>query len=486
MARTPEAAQLPRLDLADRQRSRAGRGLSLPTLALLGLSAAWIGLAAARLTTGDPDAFGPVLVPVAGFAIVAALAQAAQRRHPEEPYLRRWLLIGCVVKLVASVARWAVLTYGYDSGGDATRYSQEGAALARSYLFGDPAPHIVGSDATAFVSRFTGWVYTILGPHMLVGFMVFGLLAFLGTYCWYRAITTAIPFVHRRAYLIALMIVPSVVFWPSSIGKESLMQLGLGVMALGTAHVLTRRLVLGSALLALAGWLVYTVRPHLVAIAMASLAIAYVLGRRERLGYQPFAFLLRGIGYAVVVAITIVALQSAAAFLQIEDFSSSTLETRLEEQTERTQQGGSSFDPGDSSLSPLRLPVGFVMVAFRPFPFEADSSLMLLASFEGMVLAGLFVARWRAVAASLRNVRSHPFLLYCWGLLAAYSFAFSSFANFGLLARQRSLVIPALLAVIAVDPAAAARARKRAGHGTAAAALPSPLATASAEPGPGW
>jgi hypothetical protein len=42
-------------------------------------------------------------------------------------------------------------------------------------------------------------------------------------------------------------------------------------------------------------------------------------------------------------------------------------------------------------------------------------------------------------------------------LLLLYSMTFSSFANFGLLNRQRSLVLPALYALIALEPALASR-----------------------------
>jgi hypothetical protein len=42
--------------------------------------------------------------------------------------------------------------------------------------------------------------------------------------------------------------------------------------------------------------------------------------------------------------------------------------------------------------------------------------------------------------------------LFCWVFTAIYAMAFSSFSNFGLLVRQRSLVLPALYVLVAVDP----------------------------------
>jgi hypothetical protein len=57
-----------------------------------------------------------------------------------------------------------------------------------------------------------------------------------------------------------------------------------------------------------------------------------------------------------------------------------------------------------------------------------------------------------SIKYAARSWRTEPFLLYCWVLLVLYSMAYSSFANFGLLNRQRSLVLPALYALIAVEP----------------------------------
>ena len=56
-----------------------------------------------------------------------------------------------------------------------------------------------------------------------------------------------------------------------------------------------------------------------------------------------------------------------------------------------------------------------------------------------------------ALAVSLRHLRTVPFLLYCWTLTILYSVFFQAFANFGLLVRQRSLVLPALYVLLCLD-----------------------------------
>ncbi|TMK18682.1 MAG: hypothetical protein E6G68_06830 [Actinobacteria bacterium] len=68
-----------------------------------------------------------------------------------------------------------------------------------------------------------------------------------------------------------------------------------------------------------------------------------------------------------------------------------------------------------------------------------------------MVLLGLTCFRIRSVYASFRSARKEPFLLLCFVYLGLFVVAFSTFANFGLLARERSQALPFLFVLLAVD-----------------------------------
>ena len=85
---------------------------------------------------------------------------------------------------------------------------------------------------------------------------------------------------------------------------------------------------------------------------------------------------------------------------------------------------------------------------------EVDSILAtfgLLFAIQGVALAAFIIWRRKSIAISLRHVRTVPFLLYCWILTVLYSVTFSAFANFGLLDRQRALVLPALYVLLCLD-----------------------------------
>src|SRR5262249_2459172 len=158
-----------------------------------------------------------------GIAAAAAAGPYLQRRHPNEPWLARVLFWGMVAKLLATFLRYYSLVDSYGKVGDATEYDQYG----RAYVAGT-AKHLPDLHKTNFIRWFTAMVYVHFGVDIIVGFLVFGLIAFVGSYFWYRATVEAVPFLDKRLYALLVFFAPSVVFWPASIGKEALMQFAMG------------------------------------------------------------------------------------------------------------------------------------------------------------------------------------------------------------------------------------------------------------------
>jgi hypothetical protein len=400
-------------------------------------------------------AIGRILIPAAGILAAIAFGQVLARRHPDEPWLPSLLVAGAVVKLGASVVRFYTLVGEYGTHGDASVYDDYGRRLAHAWASGGVVPDYTGggSGGTVWVRWFTGIVYYVFGSNILNGFLIFSLLALIGTYFWYRAAVEAVPFLNKRLCFLLLFFAPSIAFWPSSIGKEALMQLGLGTVALGSAKLLKQHVFQGI-LFALPGaWLLYNVRPHLLAFATFAAGVAYVAGRvRRGRGAAESPSLFRPVGMVIVALLAFFALSQAASFLGMKDFSLNSIEDELTQQTGRTNQGGSQVATGKVSLTPLSVPQGMVKVLLQPFPWEVETRLQLLASLECAAMAVFIVRRFRSLTRSLTRARSTPFLIYCWTFVLLYAITFSAIANYGLLTRQRSLALPAFFVLLAVDP----------------------------------
>ena len=394
------------------------------------------------------------LVPVFGLFATLGASRYLLAKHPDEPWLGWIFVVAVLVKEFASYLRYSTLVNSYGEVGDASVFDTYGQ---RYWKFWTGRSNLVSIlpdvRKSNFLRFFTGIVYYLFGNDMIAGFLVFGLIAFVGSYLWYRAACEAVPFLDKRLYFLVVMFVPSILFWPSSIGKEAVMQFAIGSAALATAHILNGKLIRGLLVGLPGAWLMWVVRPHLLALVLLAAGPAYLIGRGPRArGDAPISTsLIRPIGLVVIGFLLAFAVTQGAKSLGLPSLTLGSVNAELEQTSISTSQGGSAFNTGNTSLSPLRLPQGMVTVLLRPFPWEAPGFLQKLASLEGIALVAFAFIRRKSIAASLRHIRIVPFLFYCWVLTILYSLTFQAFGNFGLLDRQRSLVLPALYVLLCLD-----------------------------------
>src|SRR5207302_1290095 len=174
-----------------------------------------------------------------------------------------------------------------------------------------------------------------------------------------------------RRYALLVFFFPTLLFWPSSIGKEAFMILALGAAALGAAQLFVGRFR-GLVWLALGLWGAAVVRPHMALI----------------------------VGAGLVVAAPLVVLRGGA-------------------QAKGRQRG--------------RL--------------------------AGAALVPLCVRSFRRLARLKVELPRRPYLVFGFVYTLAFIYAFSALQNFGILARERSQLLPALFVLLCipkpVDPTSA-------------------------------
>ncbi len=253
------------------------------------------------------------------------------------------------------------------------------------------------------------------------------------------------------------MFLPSLLYWPSSLGKDAFMVLALGLCLNGAARLFTHRrggfVVLGLGLAA-----ALMVRPHVAAIAIAGLSVGFLLRPPSR--RTSLTPIVRVGGLVLITVLAGFVTLRAATFLGIEEVSVSGVSDSIDEQSSRTSGGDSAFRPNPAT-NPANIPMAFVTVLFRPFPQEAHNSQTLLAAAEGL-LALLLVARsWRQLLQVPRLLRREPYVALCLVFVVAFVIAFSSFSNFGILARERAQLWPVFLALLCVPLPVNARSSPR-------------------------
>lgn len=365
------------------------------------------------------------------------------------------LVLGAAVVaklVVGTLARYAVVSEVYLGSADAQGYHGAGRAIGAVFRNGSLSVDLgSGGEGTQAINLVTGLVYTVIGPTKLGGFLVFSWLAFLGLFLFYRAYRVALPDGNHLRYAGLLFFLPTLVFWPSSLGKESWMTFTLGLSAFGAAGMLARRR--GAFVFLLLGLLgTVVVRPHMAVLVCAGLAIAYLLRRAPAVSSSKPIVRSRAVGIVAVAVLSILVAGSFQRFFKLESLNSDAVEQLLEQTTERTTKGGGSdYDPVRLANAPWRFPEAAVAVLFRPFPFEANNAQALATSFEGVLLVGLLGWRRRNVAAALRSLLRSPYLVLAVVYTVLFIVGFSSIGNFGILARQRSLVYPLVLILLTVE-----------------------------------
>ena len=196
-----------------------------------------------------------------------------------DPWIWWVATLGFLAKLLGSGIRYWVLASEYGGVGDATGYHGSGSRIAEVWrTLQIPALDGRMGEGTQFVRWFTGLVYAPYVPKMLGGFFLFATLAFLGQLLFYAAFRRAVPDARLGPYALFIFFLPALVFWPSSIGKESLMLLFLGLATYGLARTIDAfrplwLLIAGAGLVG-AGM----VRPHLALLLTLSFAVAVLVG----------------------------------------------------------------------------------------------------------------------------------------------------------------------------------------------------------------
>jgi hypothetical protein len=416
------------------------------TLAGLALVALYSAVLVWFMSTKPYDTWGgPFFVPVLLLASVPLLHRVA--RHEEPAFF--WIaLTALLLKLLSAFARYAVAAELYDGSIDASAYVEAGEQLAQAYRQGVFTPDLgrgfVGTGALGVIA---GVLFAIIGRTELGGYVVFSWWAFWGLVAFYKAFRIALPDGDHRRYALLVLFLPSLLYWPSSIGKDAWMLLGLGLAALGSARLLAR---VRGALPPLAMGLAATaiVRPHVTALILAGLLAAYLL-RRGPAASSLIGPLAKPLGVVVLLAVMALIVGQAKSYFGVEDEAGTGATVVLDEASRRTDTGGSQSEAvGARSITDA--PAAVIAVLLRPFPWEAHNAQAMIASIEGLAMLCSLLTSIPRLRSVPRLARDRPYVMLVVVYTLLFCMAFSSLGNFGILTRQRVQLLPIALVLLAL------------------------------------
>ena len=375
--------------------------------------------------------------------VVVAAAFVVQRRIGGR--LGQLLFLGLCLRIIGSTLRLEVIERAYGGGSDAKNYMYYGKLYAEriadfdlSFFLGDDQLADSRWWGTQFVRNVTAVVIFFIGDNIRAAFLIFSCFSFLGLYFIIEAFGNACGRDHRSEYARWALFWPSLWFWPSSVGKEALLTLGLGLFIwgyVGRRGTMEWRALLGGLFIA------FAIRPHVAMIFALSLAVAEFLRQGPR-GTR--GKLVTGLAVAVLLAISV---RTGLSQLGLADADLEGIEEFFEHRSFSTEQGGSRIY---RARGPLAIPVAFMNVFLRPFPWEA-TGIQILSGAEIWFFWGMLFSYRRGLGAVKRIWRTNRFTVLAAPLGMSLAMLYGlAFANLGIIARQRVLVLPFVVSLLAL------------------------------------
>lgn len=307
-------------------------------------------------------------------------------------------------------------------GGDAVRYYNNSLLNGTSFELG-----------TRGIEFFTSFFTQGLGLSFLGTFFVFQIFGFIGLLAFDAALREVTKNKTKKIRQFANLIVflPSISFWSSAIGKDSLafMAMGLGLWA---AMKLNQRIVM----MVIAVLVMLFVRPHIAGMMVIALAGSFVFQRKASI-VQRIVF-----GSAALVATAILVPLGLNYAGVGDDAGTEELMTYIEGRQAENLAGGSSVD-----IANMSLPMQLFTYLFRPIIFEARNIFSLLAAIDNIILLYLFIIGFKAVIKKplpIHLIEHNRMFLWIYSLLAWFLLA-STTANLGIAMRQKWMFTPILI-----------------------------------------
>ncbi len=420
------------------------RETSTPWFVLIGVLAiigSTAGFAFFGLVRGQDTAAGLAVIPlvgVAGYGVTRRWISTTQG-----DWLANLMFAGLGVRLFAALPRLL-------GGADAPLYQVHGVRIAsalRTLDFGVETGRAVPGTGT--IRYLTGIVNVFTASNYVATFIVFTVLALVGQYAFLLGVRGALSSRQFRILAVLMMFSPSLVFWPSSIGKESPILFGAGLVVFGASRLYDKAWS-GIPPVLFGIFAIGMVRPHVAIVFLASVLIGLFARQAHSKG--------RVASHLVVLVVVIVGLMwaanASAALFGLESLDGfNDVSAALDFAQERTSQDTSQFVVARVQ-SPADYPLAIVTVLFRPFPWEASGAAALLSALESVALLALVLRAVPSGIAHLDGVLQRGQLLFAVTFTSIFIFLFSAIGNFGILVRQRAQVIPFVFLLVAFGLAA--------------------------------
>ena len=367
---------------------------------------------------------------------------------------------------------FAIIYWFYYGGGDSFNFFQGGNILAY-YLTSVPQVGFKGlladaNDITSpmhtylsnifFYRSSEEWaIIKIVAVCNLLSFrsylgtgVFFALFCFLASWRLYTSLQKVYPEISKRLAW-ATLFVPSMIFWGSSVMKDTLTLAACSFIFAIIIDFAYKRsaIVRDTIILLISVKLLLALKIYLLFAMLPALGLWLFISFQSKIKSTAvkaliIPFLIVIIGVFAYGSVLYIASQNAE--FASTDAVSNKLQTY---HNYHGSLGGSAYSLGEVEYTPLGLlkkaPASIFVSLFRPFIFEVRNPVMLLSGFESTIylLLTLYVLYKTGIRRTLRYTFSQPIMIFSIGftLILGFIIGISSY-NFGALVRFKIPFLP--------------------------------------------
>ena len=328
-----------------------------------------------------------------------------------------------------------------------------GADFDQTLLFNPYNQGYFSSESNYFVTRLVSILSFISFRNYMVINLIFSMISYSGVWRLYKFFYEQYPHLHKKL-AIAIIYLPTFVFWSSGILKDSLCIGMLGWMTYSIYFALYKKeSILKNSLIAIiSGYTLAILKAYILFSYLPFLMLFLIISNFQLIKKRS----VRIIAYLSLVTITSIGFFVVADKLQ-EELGSLALD-KLSESVKMQQTAfinmadvaGSSFSLGvdfdGSNLSLLKMaPAAIIATFYRPFIWESKNISTLLSSLESLALMilTLLVLIKAGPLNFIQSILKEPMIMFCFLFSIVFAlFVGATTLNFGTLVRYKIPCIP--------------------------------------------
>jgi len=396
---------------------------------------------------------------------------------------RKYFLPALWIRFAGALALGAVYQFYY-GGSDTFNYWEHGSkwiyeafktdtSIGLKMLFSKGGDHVM-DDTYWYSSRI--WYYRDIHSYTIVriaGFfdlftlhtysatsLFFSAFSFSGLWAMFFVITLKYPSQPFKL-AIAILFVPSVLFWGSGILKDTITLGAIGWLTWSLFRILELKkwgfleILIG----ALMSMLIFSIKIYILLCFMPLISVWLLFKNLSRVKSLLLKLLL--------VPLFLIVFGSAGYFT-LDTISKDSKRYSIENLAQRAyitaydirygwgarNGGDGGYDIGlpDGTVSGMLklMPAAINVTLFRPYLWEARNPLMILSAIESLMISILFLRF--LYKRNFHFVLKDPFLCFCLAFVLLFSFAVGvSTFNFGTLMRYKIPILPFTLIILLLE-----------------------------------